>query len=286
VPLAPEKLVAALADRYRIERELGAGGMATVFLAHDVRHDRRVALKVLKPDLTSEVSAERFIREIRLAAGLTHPHILPVFDSGEAAGLLYYVMPVVEGQSLRDRLRKERQLPLDEAVRIIREVADALDYAHRRDVVHRDIKPENILLHDGHALVADFGIGKALSTNHDMTVTQVGLALGTPAYMSPEQVAGDSFIDGRSDLYSLGCVFYELLAGEPVFAGATAQAIIVKRFSGVTPDVTKTRESIPTPVSNAITKLLALAPADRFYNGAQLLDALKKGESAVTRSDG
>jgi eukaryotic-like serine/threonine-protein kinase len=285
VPLAIATLTSALADRYRLERELGSGGMATVFLAHDLRHDRRVALKVLRPELTSEVGSDRFLREIKLAAGLTHPHILPLFDSGEAGGFLYYVMPVVEGDSLRDRLKKERQLPVDDAVRIIREVADALDYAHRREVVHRDIKPENILLHDGHALVADFGIGKALSAGaQEATVTQVGMALGTPAYMSPEQAAGDHVIDGRSDLYSLGCVFYEVLTGEPLFSGPTVQAVIAKRFSASVPDVTKTRESVPSAVNHAIGRLLAREPADRFSNGGQLIDALRKAQSSGSAS--
>ena len=285
MPLAIETLTSALADRYRIERQLGSGGMATVFLAHDLRHDRRVALKVLRPELTSELGSERFLREIKLAAGLTHPHILPLFDSGEAGGFLYYVMPVVEGDSLRDRLRKERQLPVEEAVRIIREVADALDYAHRRDVVHRDIKPENILLHDGHALVADFGIGKALSAGtQDATMTRVGVAVGTPAYMSPEQAVGDHAVDGRSDLYSLGCVFYEVLTGEPLFSGPTIQAVIAKRFSAGPPDITKTRESVPSAVNNAIVKLLAREPADRFSNGGQLVDALRKAQSSGSAS--
>ena len=254
--------------------------MATVFLAHDLRHHRRVALKVLRPDLASEVGSDRFLREIRLAAGLTHPHILPLFDSGEAAGFLYYVMPVVEGDSLRDRLRRERQLPVDEAIRIVGEVADALDYAHRRDVVHRDIKPENILLHDGHALVADFGIGKAVSAGtQDATMTQVGVAIGTPAYMSPEQAVGDHVIDGRSDLFSLGCVFYELLTGEQLFTGSTLQAVIARRFSMSPPDVTRSRENVPTPVGQAIAKLLAREPADRFANGSQLVDLLRRVQS-------
>ena len=278
---APDKLTAALADRYRIERELGSGGMATVFLARDLRHDRRVALKVLRPDLASEVGADRFLREIKLAAGLTHPHIMPLFDSGEAAGFLYYVMPVIEGLSLRDRLRKEHRLPVDDAVRVVREVADALDYAHRRDVVHRDIKPENILLHDGHALVADFGIGKAVSaTAANATMTQVGVAMGTPAYMSPEQAAGEHAIDGRSDLFSLGCVFYELLTGEQLFTGPTLQAVIARRFSMSPPDVTKTREGVPTPVGQAVARLLARDPVDRFANGGQLVEALSKSHAS------
>jgi serine/threonine-protein kinase len=207
-----QRLESGLLGRYSLERELGQGGMAVVFLAHDLRHDRKVALKVLRPEVSAEIGAERFLREIKMAAGLTHPHILPVYDSGEADGLLFYVMPNMEGRSLRERLEHERQLPLEEALRITREVAAALDYAHRHHVVHRDIKPENILLHEGAAMVADFGIGKALSGNG--SITQAGMALGTPTYMSPEQGSGDADIDGRSDLYSLGCVLYEMLSGD------------------------------------------------------------------------
>ena len=229
------RLEGGLAGRYTLERELGHGGMATVFLAQDLRHDRRVALKVLRPEISASIGAERFLREIKMAAGLTHPHILPVFDSGEAGGLLFYVMPNMEGRSLRERLDRERQLPLEEALRITREVASALDYAHRHQVIHRDIKPENILLHEGSALVADFGIGKALSEGG--SATQTGMTLGTPAYMSPEQASGESGIDGRSDLYSLGCVLYEALSGEPPFTGPTPQAIIAKRFVSPIPKV-------------------------------------------------
>ena len=216
-----ERLTSALADRYRIERELGAGGMATVYLARDLKHDRDVAIKVLHPSSPQSLGARAVpARDPDSPRGSTHPHILPLFDSGEAGGLLYYVMPCVEGESLRERLDRERQLPIDDAVRIAREVADALDYAHRHGVVHRDIKPENILLHDGHALVADFGIGKALPRRRRATqaLTQVGVRVGTPAYMSPEQAAGEA-VDGRSDLYALGCVLYEMLAGEPPFTG-------------------------------------------------------------------
>ncbi|OGU35511.1 MAG: hypothetical protein A3K13_03310, partial [Gemmatimonadetes bacterium RIFCSPLOWO2_12_FULL_68_9] len=216
-----QRLERGLAGRYALERELGEGGMAVVFLAQDLRHDRRVALKVLRPEISAEIGAERFLREIKMAAGLTHPHILPVFDSGEADGLLFYVMPNMEGNSLRQRLERERQLPLEDALRITREVASALDYAHRHHVVHRDIKPENILLHERSAMVADFGIGKALSG--DASITQTGMTIGTPAYMSPEQASGEKEIDGRSDLYSLGCVLYEMLSGEPPFTGPTAQ---------------------------------------------------------------
>src|SRR5205807_309548 len=222
------RLKAALAGRYTIELELGQGGMATVYLAHDVRHDRRVAVKVLRPELSLELGADRFVREIHLAARLNHPHIMPLFDSGEAGGFLYYVMPVVEGESLRERLRQAQRLPVEDATQIAREVADALDHAHRHGVVHRDIKPENILLQEGHAVVADFGIGKAVSAAAQgaTAITRTGVTVGTPAYMSPEQAAGEQAIDGRSDIYSLGCVLYEMLAGAPPFTGPTAQAVI------------------------------------------------------------
>ena len=268
-------LTLALADRYRIDRELGAGGMATVYLARDLRHDRDVAIKVLKPELAESLGRQRFLREIRLAAGLNHPHILPLYDSGEADGFLYFVMPVMQGQTLRDRLRKEGQLPVESAVRIATEVADALDYAHRHDVVHRDIKPENILLHEGHALVADFGIGKAIvaAANESATFTQVGVTVGTPAYMSPEQAAGEE-LDGRSDLFALGCVLYEMLTGEVAFTGPTVQAIIASRFIHTPPDVTAQRPVTPLAVSQTVAKLLSKAPADRHATGAQVIASL------------
>jgi serine/threonine protein kinase len=216
----------AFHDRYRVERELGRGGMATVYLARDLKHNRLVALKVLHPELTAILGAERFLREIQIAANLNHPHILPLHDSGAVGEILYYVMPYVEGESLRDRLVREKQLPVDDALGIGQEVAQALDYAHRHGVVHRDIKPENILLEDGQAVVADFGIAHAISEAGGTRLTETGLTLGTPAYMSPEQAAGQSSLDGRSDLYSLGCVMYEMLVGEPPFTGPTAQAIM------------------------------------------------------------
>jgi len=269
-----ERLERGLQGRYEIERELGQGGMALVFLARDLRHDRKVALKVLRPEISAEIGAERFLREIKMAAGLTHPHILPVYDSGEADGLLFYVMPNMEGRSLRERLDRQRQLPLDEALRVTREVAAALDYAHRQHVVHRDVKPENILLHEGAAMVADFGIGKALSGNG--SITQTGMALGTPAYMSPEQAGGESDIDGRSDLYSLGCVLYEMLSGEPPFTGPTAQAVIAKRFVAPIPKVRATRD-VPETVDDAITRALARTPVDRFPTAAEFADALLPG---------
>jgi len=266
-----QRLEEGLGGRYAIERELGQGGMAVVFLAHDSRHERKVAVKVLRPEISAEIGAERFLREIKLAAGLTHPHILPVYDSGEADGLLFYVMPSMEGRSLRERLDKERQLPLGESLRITREVASALDYAHRHQVVHRDIKPENILLHEGNAMVADFGIGKALS---GATITQTGIAVGTPTYMSPEQASGDTDVDGRSDLYSLACVLYEMLTGEPPFTGATAQAIIAKRFVAPIPSVRVSRD-IPERVDAAVTRALARTPVDRFPTAAEFAEALR-----------
>jgi serine/threonine protein kinase/tetratricopeptide (TPR) repeat protein len=270
-------LTFALADRYRIERELGAGGMATVYLAHDLRHDRKVALKILRPDVALTLGADRFLREIQLVARLSHPHILPLFDSGEAEGALYYVMPNAEGASLRDRLDQVKTLPVDEALRITSEVADALDYAHRRNVVHRDIKPENILLHEGHAMVADFGIGKALASaaKDSSTFTQIGVTVGTPAYMSPEQATGDD-VDGRSDLFSLGCVLYEMLAGEVAFTGPSAQATIAKRFMYSPPPVASGRPEVPQAVSDAVARLLAREPAERHSTGAQVVTDLRQ----------
>ena len=272
-----ETLGAALSSRYRIERQLGEGGMATVYLAHDLRHDRKVALKVLKPDIAQTLGGERFHREIQLAARLSHPHILPLFDSGEADGVLYYVMPNVQGKSLRDRLHESRQLPVAEAVRVTCEVASALDHAHRNGVVHRDIKPENIMLQDGHALVADFGIGKALSDVEGEAFTQTGTSVGTPAYMSPEQAAGEP-VDGRSDLYSLGCVLYEMLAGEQPFTGPTVQAVIAKRFVQVPADVSALRDGVARPVARALQQVLARTPIDRFHTGAALATALLEVE--------
>jgi serine/threonine protein kinase/tetratricopeptide (TPR) repeat protein len=277
----------ALADRYRIERELGRGGMATVYLAQDLRHDRPVALKVLHPQLGATLGPERFQREIRLAARLQHPHILSVLDSGTVPRpsggpeLLWFTMPYVEGESLRDRLTRERQLPVADAVRIAREAAEGLDYAHRHGVIHRDVKPENILLSEGHALVADFGIARALGGG-DERLTSTGLTVGTPAYMSPEQAAGARELDARSDLYSLGLVLYEMLAGEPPFAGATPQAAIARRMVEVPRPIRELRETVPPSVEEALTRALARAPADRFATAAELARALEAGSQATT----
>ena len=268
------QLQTTLADRYRLDRELGRGGMATVFLAHDLRHDRPVALKLLHPELAATLGPERFQREIRTTARLQHPHILPVLDSGEAVGQLWYTMPYVEGESLRDRLRGEGQLPLDDALQIACEVADALGYAHTQGIVHRDIKPENILLSRGHALVADFGIARALQAADAEHLTATGVAVGTPAYMSPEQAEGASSVDGRSDLYSLGCVLYEMLTGEVPYTGRTPQAVIAKRVLEPLPHVRTLRASVPEAVEQAISRALALTPADRFATAAEFAKVL------------
>jgi serine/threonine-protein kinase len=269
-----EQLKAALADRYVLEKELGRGGMAIVYLARDIRHKRLVALKVLHPDLGAAVGTERFLREVETAAGLQHPHILPVFDSGEAGGLLWYAMPYVEGESLRERLKREVQLPVEDAVRLSREVAEALDYAHRHGVVHRDVKPDNILLAEGHALVADFGIAKAVSSSGGETLTQTGTAVGTPAYMSPEQASPGTPLDGRSDIYSLGAVLYEMLAGEPPFTGPTAQAIVAKLLSGEVPRLRRLRPTVSEPLEQVTLRALAPVPADRWASAREFAGAL------------
>ncbi|MEO7987281.1 MAG: protein kinase [Gemmatimonadales bacterium] len=272
-----ERLTMALADRYRVERELGQGGMATVYLAHDVRHDRNVALKVMRRELAVVIGAERFLAEIKTTANLQHPHILPLFDSGEVDGVVFYVMPYVEGESLRDRLTREKQLPVDEAVRIAREVADALDYAHRHGVIHRDIKPENILLHDGRALVADFGIALAVSrSDGGSRMTETGMSLGTPHYMSPEQAMGEREITAKSDVYALGCVLYEMLTGEPPFTGPTAQAIIARVMTEEPRSLTLQRKTIPPHIEAAVVTALAKLPADRFATAAQFAEALSR----------
>ncbi len=275
-------LTEALADRYRIERELGRGGMATVYLAQDMKHDRRVAVKVLHPDLAAALGGERFLAEIKTTAALQHPHILPLHDSGEAGGVLFYVMPFVDGESLRDRLNRERQLPIDDALRIAREVADALQSAHEHGVIHRDIKPENILLQGGHALVADFGIALAVQQAGGSRMTQTGLSLGTPQYMSPEQAMGEKSIDKRSDLYALGAVTYEMLAGEAPFSGPTVQAIVAKVLTDTARPLSELRKSVPDYVSDAVAHALEKLPADRVGSAAAFLAALA-GEGDVTR---
>jgi serine/threonine-protein kinase len=269
------RVSSALADRYGVLRQLGAGGMATVYLAEDRKHRRQVAVKVLRPELAAALGHERFLREIEIAAGLSHPHILPLYDSGEADGVLYYVMPYVEGESLRDRIDREKQLPLDEALLLAREVADALSYAHTRGVIHRDIKPENILLQSGHAVVADFGIARAISAAGGGRLTETGLAVGTPAYMSPEQVAGETDLDGRSDLYALGCVLYEMLAGQPPFTGPTLESVVHQHLAAEPRPITQLRPVVPAAVAGVVQRALAKNPADRFNPVAQFADALR-----------
>ena len=277
-------LYAALADRYRIERELGRGGMATVFLAHDLKHDRPVAFKVLHPDLARVVGPDRFLREIRLSARLQHPHIVAVHDSGDADGQLWYTMPYVEGGTLRTRLERERQLPVEDALRIATEVADALHYAHQHGVIHRDIKPENILLsgaagHD-HAMVADFGIARVLGPELDQRLTESGISIGTPQYMSPEQALAERELDARTDIYSLGCVLYEMLTGEPPYTGPNPQAVLAKRLSEPVPHL-RTGRDVPFALEATVTRALARAPADRFSSAADFAAALLAGRAGV-----
>jgi len=269
----------AIAGTYRIERELGAGGMATVYLAEDLKHHRRVAVKVLHAELSAVIGTERFLKEIELTASLQHPHILPLFDSGSADGLLYYVMPFVEGETLRSRLRRERQLPIGDALRIAIEIAGALDYAHRHGAIHRDIKPENILLHDGSALVADFGIALAVQQAGGQRMTQTGLSLGTPQYMAPEQASGDPHIDQRADVYALGAVVYEMLIGEPPFTGPSAQAIVAKVMTEEPPPLITQRRSIPPSIERAVITALQKLPADRFASAAAFAAALSAPEA-------
>ena len=279
----PERLAAALADRYRLEREVGAGGMATVYLAADLKHDREVAIKVLHPELAAALGGERFLSEIKTTARLQHPHILPLLDSGTADGLLFYVMPYVAGETLRGRLERERQLPVEEALRITREVADALGHAHAQGVVHRDIKPENILLQGGHALVADFGIALAVSAAGGQRMTQTGLSLGTPQYMSPEQAMGEKGIDARSDLYALGAVAYEMLVGDPPFTGSSVQAIVGRILSESPRPLVAQRHTIPLHVEGAVLRALEKLPADRFATTGDFIAALAD-ERGATRA--
>jgi eukaryotic-like serine/threonine-protein kinase len=276
------RLAVALADRYRLERELGQGGMATVYLAQDMRHDRKVALKVLRPELAAVIGADRFLKEIKVTAHLQHPHILGLIDSGEADGLLYYVMPFVEGESLRDRLTREKQLPVDDAVRITCEVAGALDYAHRHGVIHRDIKPENILLHEGQTMVADFGIALAVSSAGSTRMTETGMSLGTPHYMSPEQAMGERELTARSDIYALGAVLYEMLVGEPPFTGPTAQAIVAKVVTESPRPLVPQRHTVPPHVESAALTALEKLPADRFASAAAFADALNHASAVTT----
>jgi len=287
VPPMPsiDQLTTDLADRYRIERELGQGGMATVYLARDLRHDRLVALKVLRPELAAILGAERFLQEIKTTANLQHPHILPLHDSGEAGGNVFYVMPYVDGESLRDRLSRDKQLPVELAVRLTREVASALDYAHRHGVVHRDIKPENILLHEGQALVADFGIALAVSrSDGGSRMTETGMSLGTPHYMSPEQAMGEREITPRSDVYALGCVAYEMLTGDPPFTGSTAQAIVARVLTEQPRTMTLQRHTIPPHVEAAVLTALEKLPADRYATAAEFSEALANPALTAART--
>jgi serine/threonine protein kinase/tetratricopeptide (TPR) repeat protein len=279
---ALNRLGTALEGRYTIGDPIGAGGMATVYRADDRRHGREVALKVLRPEVSEALGRERFLREIRLAASLTHPHILPLHDSGDADGVLWFTMPLVQGDTLRDRMGREPRLPIDEAVRILGEVADALDYAHRHGIVHRDIKPENILLHEGHAIVADFGIGKAVdaASAGSGTFTQVGVTVGTPTYMSPEQAAGEP-IDGRSDLFALGCLSFEMLTGEVAFSGSTVQATIARRFVHTPPPVSSLRPGVPEAVSQLLERLMAKEVDERTASGAHVVASLRAGASTA-----
>ncbi len=270
-----DRLTTALADRYRVTRELGAGGMATVYLAHDIKHEREVAIKVLHPDLGAALGAERFLSEIKTTAKLQHPHILPLLDSGAADGLLYYVMPYVRGETLRTRLERETQLPIPDALLIAREVADALQAAHTLGVVHRDIKPENILLQDGYALVADFGIALAVQTAGGQRMTQTGLSLGTPQYMSPEQAMGERTIDARSDVYALGAVTYEMLTGDAPFTGASVQAIVARVLTERPGSIRAMRDTVAEGVEAAVMTALAKLPADRHASAAAFAAALR-----------
>jgi serine/threonine-protein kinase len=269
-----ERLKTALADRYRIEGEVGSGGMATVYLAHDLKHDRKVAVKVLRPEVGNQVGVDRFLREIRIAATLSHPNILPLFDSGEADGLLYYVTPYIEGRSLADRLEAEGTLPVEEAVTTIREVGDALARAHGEGVVHRDIKPQNILFEFGHVRVADFGLARALDVAGGDRLTQTGIAVGTPHYMSPEQLEGASSEDARSDVYSLGCLAYELLVGAPPFTGPTAQAVVAGHLTKPVPPVREHRPEVPLGLEAAVQRALAKEPDQRFQTVTEMTEAL------------
>ena len=269
------RLNAALEGRYRIDRELGEGGMATVYLADDLRHERKVAVKVLKPELAAVVGADRFLAEIKTTANLQHPHILPLFDSGEADSFLFYVMPYVEGESIRELITKEKQLGVKDALSITRKVSDALDYAHEHGVVHRDIKPGNVLLSErGEPLVADFGIALAVAQAGGGRITETGLSLGTPHYMSPEQATGDRDVDARSDVYALGCVLYEMLSGRPPFSASTAQGVLVQILTTDPPSITGLRRTVPLHIEGVLARALEKLPADRFKSAAEFTRAL------------
>jgi serine/threonine protein kinase/Flp pilus assembly protein TadD len=279
--LAVQRLRESLSQSYNIDRELGRGGMATVYLAQDFKHDREVAVKVLHPELAASLGPDRFLREIKLAARLNHPHILPLFDSGEADGFLYYVMPYVEGESLRERLDREQQLPIDEAVHHGRAIASALDYAHRQHIVHRDVKPENVMLYEGEAMVMDFGIAKAVSAAASSeTLTQTGMMLGTPAYVSPEQAAGEQNLDGRSDQYSLACMIYEMISGERPFSGGTPQAVMARRFTETARPLRTIRRAVPESVEQAIARAMSTDAVSRFPSAAMFAKAL--GSASLT----
>jgi len=271
---APDRLIAALADRYRIDSEIGSGGMATVYLAQDLKHERNVAVKVFRPELAAALGSERFLREIKITAGLNHPHILPLLDSGEADTFLFYVMPHVDGESLRERMDRNRELGTDDALRITGQVASALAYAHSKGIIHRDIKPENILLQADQVVVADFGIALAVDSAGGDRLTETGLSIGTPAYMSPEQVAGEKEMDARSDIYSLGCVLYEMLAGDPPFTASNPRAVLAKHLTDPAPPVTTVRPGVPATVATAIAKALGKSPADRFESALAFTTAL------------
>jgi serine/threonine-protein kinase len=277
------KVTRVLADRYRIERVIGEGGMATVYLAEDLKHHRKVAVKVMRPELAATLGTDRFLREVEIAAQLNHPNILPMYDSGEVEGILYYVMPYVEGESLASRLSSEGELPVPVALRIGREVAEALAYAHKRGIIHRDIKPANILLHEGHALVADFGIARALDAEGE-AITKTGLAIGTPQYMSPEQSTGDKSVDARTDIYALGAVIYEMLTGEPPFTGRTPQAVVARSLTERPRPLTATREGLPAGLEDVVSKSLSRSAADRFPTATALADSLATVESGSTAS--
>ena len=279
-----ERLRESLSQSYIIDRELGRGGMSAVFLAQDCKHDRSVAIKVLHPEIAASLGSDRFLQEIKVAARLSHPHILPLFDSGSVDDMLFYVMPYVEGESLRERLDREERLSVEESVRHGCAIASALDYASRHGVIHRDIKPENIMLYEGVAMVMDFGIAKAISTADSSTLTQVGMMIGTPAYVSPEQASGELNLDGRSDQYSLACVVYEMLSGERPFSGSNAQAIMAKRFTETAKPLRTVRSAVPESIERAVARAMATDPAGRFSTTAQFAQALSSG-SMNTPSD-